>query len=312
MSDEIVEVAAAVMIRKDGKEYLLAQRPEGKVYAGYWEFPGGKLEAGESPLEALSRELHEELGITLEKATPWIIREFAYPHATVRLHFWRVTAWQGDITPHEHKAIEWLRVGAKKPVDPILPANGPILKALALPTVMAITNMSENGEDTELTRLENAVARGIRLFQVRDKCLAPIERAWFAQAAREMVRHSGALLFVNDDEGLARSIGANGLHLTANNLRRCWLRPDLEWAGASCHNEEEIERAIKLDLDYVIISQVLPTLSHPDRPCLGWERFAELAAMSPVPAFALGGMKMEMLEEAQQYGAHGIALMRGW
>jgi len=312
MSDEIVEVAAAVMLRKDGEEYLLAQRPEGKVYAGYWEFPGGKLEAGENPLAALKRELHEELGIEVEAATPWLVREFAYPHATVRLHFWRVTAWQGEITPHEHKSIEWLRVGARKSVDPILPANAPILKALALPPVMAITNMSENGEDTELTRLENAVARGIRLFQLRDKCLAPIERAWFAQAAREMVRHSGALLFVNDDEGLARSIGANGLHLTASNLRRCWLRPDLEWAGASCHNEEEIERAIKLDLDYITISQVLPTFSHPDRLCLGWERFAELAANSPLPVFALGGMKMEMLQEAQQHGAHGIALMRGW
>ncbi len=312
MNDEIVDVAAAVLLRADGKEYLLAQRPEGKVYAGYWEFPGGKLEAGEDPRQALRRELHEELGITLEKATPWFKREFTYPHARVRLHFWRVTAWQGEITPHEHPAIQWLRVGGKVGVDPLLPANGPVLKALKLPTVMAITNMSENGEDAELARLEEAVAGGLRLFQIRDKGLPPIERAWFAQAAYEMVRHSGALLFINDDEGLARSIGAQGLHLTANRLHRCWLRPDLEWAGASCHNEEEIERAIKLDLDYIVVGPVLCTLSHPDLPTLGWERFAELAALSPVPVFALGGMKMDMLEEAQEHGAHGIALMRGW
>lgn len=312
MSDEIVDVAAAVLLRNNGKEYLLAQRPEGKVYAGYWEFPGGKLEQGETVIEALKRELQEELGITIEKATPWFKRVFTYPHAKVRLHFWRVTAWQGEITPHEHPAFEWLRIGARKRVDPVLPANGPVLKALTLPNVMAITNMSENGEDTELSRIENAVSRGIRLFQIRDKCLPPIERAWFAQAAREMVRHSGSLLFVNDDEGLARSIGAHGLHLTAKNLHRCWLRPELEWSGASCHSEEEIERAAKLDLDYIVISPVLPTLSHPGLPSLGWERFAELAAQSPLPVFALGGMRMDLLEEAQQHGAHGIALMRGW
>lgn len=312
MSDEIVDVAAAVLLRNEGREFLLAQRPEGKEYGGYWEFPGGKLEAGETSWQALERELQEELGITPQKATPWITREFIYPHAHVRLHFWRVTDWQGEIRAHEHSATAWLKIGGKIKAEPLLPANAPVLKALALPTVMAITNMSENGEDTELTRLENAVNRGLRLFQIRDKSLAPIERAWFAQAAREMVRHSGALLFINDDEGLARSIGAHGLHLTAKNLQRCWLRPQLQWAGASCHSEEELERAVKLELDYITVGPVLQTLSHPGLPHLGWERFAELAAQSPLPVFALGGMKMEMLEEAQRHGGHGIALMRGW
>lgn len=308
----VVEVAAAVLLRHQGKEYLLAQRPEGKVYAGYWEFPGGKLEAGETPRQALDRELQEELGITPENATPWLTREFTYPHAHVRIHFWRVTSWQGEITPHEHSGLAWLTPGGKKTVAPMLPANQPILKALTLPNVMAITNMSENGEDVELTRLQEAVGRGIRLFQIRDKGLAPIERAWFAQAAREMVRHCDALLLINDDEGLARSIRAHGLHLASKNLKRCWSRPELEWAGASCHTEEELARAAKIGLDYVVVSPVLPTLTHPGLPGLGWERFAQLAAQSPIPVFALGGMKMDMLEEAQSHGAHGIALMRGW
>ena len=166
---EIIQVAAAVLLRKDGKEYLLARRPQGKVYAGYWEFPGGKVEDGESVRQALFRELHEELGITATAATPWLTRQFTYPHATVNIHFWRVTAWEGEIKALEHDAIEWMKPGGKKTVEPMLPANAPILKALALPTVMAITNMSENGEDTELTRLQDAVANGLRLFQVRDK-----------------------------------------------------------------------------------------------------------------------------------------------
>ena len=110
----IVEVAAAVMLRAEGREFLLAQRPEGKVYAGYWEFPGGKLETGETVRQALIRELQEELGITVTACSPWLTRVFTYPHATVRLNFWRVTAWEGEIgitAPLEHSAFDWLPIG---------------------------------------------------------------------------------------------------------------------------------------------------------------------------------------------------------
>ena len=89
----VIEVAAAVILRADGSEFLLAQRPADKLYAGYWEFPGGKVEPGETVRAALVRELREELGISLSACSPWLTRVFTYPHATVRLHFWRVTAW---------------------------------------------------------------------------------------------------------------------------------------------------------------------------------------------------------------------------
>lgn len=309
----IVEVAAAVFQRDEDREFLLAQRPEGKVYAGYWEFPGGKVEAGETVREALVRELQEEMGIAIEECSPWLTREFCYPHATVRIHFWRVERWQGEIQPLEHAAVAWLKAGEPPSVAPILPANDPILKALALPTVMAITNMLEHGEDVELARLEDAVnRRGIRLFQVRDKGLPGVERAWFAQAALEMVRHRGAMLIVNDDQGLSRSIGVHGLHLSSSNLRRCWSRPDFAWVGASVHDADELAKAVKLELDYALLGPVLPTASHPDAPTLGWDKFAAIASGSPIPVFALGGMTPELLTTAQRHGAHGIALMRNW
>jgi len=310
---QIVEVAAAVFQRNEDREFMLAQRPQGKVYAGYWEFPGGKVEAGETVREALVRELQEEMGITIEACSPWLTREFTYPHATVRIHFWRVERWQGEIAPLEHSAVAWLKAGEAASVEPILPANDPILKALALPPIMAITNMMENGEDVELARLEDAVnRRGIRLFQVRDKGLPGIERAWFAQAAWEMVRHRGAMLIVNDDQSLGRSIGVHGLHLSSNNLRRCWSRPDFAWVGASVHDAAELAKAVKLELDYVLLGPVLPTASHPEAETLGWEKFTEIAAHSPIPVFALGGMTPELLATAQACGAHGIALMRNW
>ncbi|MGE5493216.1 MAG: Nudix family hydrolase [Actinomycetota bacterium] len=316
---DIVEVAAAVILRDNGEEFLLAQRPVGKVYAGYWEFPGGKVEPGETVRDALVRELQEELGITATAATPWLTRQFTYPHATVRLNFWRVTAWEGEIgitAPLEHSAVEWMRCDESATVTPILPANDPILKALSLPTIMAITNMEENGEDAELSRLEGAVGKGLRLFQIRDKGLPGAERAWFAQAAAEMVRNSGALVLVNDDPVLAHRIHASGVHLSAAASRYRQTRPDASevgnWVGASCHNEAELKHANDLGLDYALLGPVLPTLTHPGMEHLGWENFARLVAGSAIPVFALGGMTMDMLETAQAHGAHGIALMRSW
>src|SRR3990170_3749694 len=101
MSAPRLEVAAAVILRADGK-FLLAQRPAKKVYAGYWEFPGGKIENGESAEQAMKRELHEELGIDVERAYPWITRDYDYAHAAVRLRFFRVVAWRGE--PHGREA----------------------------------------------------------------------------------------------------------------------------------------------------------------------------------------------------------------
>lgn len=312
---KIVEVAAAVMLRANGREFLLAQRPEDKVYAGYWEFPGGKVEPGETVRQALIRELQEELGITVTACSPWLTRQFTYPHATVRLNFWRVTAWDGEIgitAPLEHSAVEWQKTGAAASVAPILPANDPILKALSLPTTMAITMAENEGTERQLERLEEALNAGLRLIQIRDKTLPPAQRLWFAEAVRQLARSHGALLVINDDEQLARRIGADGLHLSAARLAACQQRPDFTWVGASCHSAAEISRAGELGLDYALLGPVLPTPTHPESSGLGWAEFESLLAGNTLPVFALGGMKTEMMAEAQAHGAHGLALMRGW
>lgn len=315
MSDKIVEVAAAVMLRADGSEFLLAQRPEGKVYAGYWEFPGGKVEPGETVRAALIRELHEELGITVTECAPWLTRQFTYPHATVRLNFWRVTAWTGEIgitAPLEHAAVDWMACGAAATVSPILPANAPILKALSLPTLMAITQGEAEGVERQLERLENALANGLRLVQVRDKGWPAAQRLWFAESVTRLCRRVDALVMINDDAEIARRVGADGLHLSAAGLAACTQRPDFEWVGASCHDAAEIARAGELELDYALLGPVLPTPTHPEATGLGWAGFSEASRGNTLPVFALGGMQPEMLGMAQAQGAHGIALMRGW
>ena len=311
----VIEVAAAVMLRADGSEFLLAQRPQGKVYAGYWEFPGGKVEPGETVRAALQRELREELGISVSACSPWLTRVFTYPHATVRLNFWRVTAWSGEIgisAPLEHDAVDWQKCGKTATVTPILPANAPILKALALPTTMAITMAESEGIERQLARLEEALANGLRLIQVRDKGWPFAQRLWFAETVRCIAGQRGALVLINDDEDIARRVGADGLHLSAARLAACGQRPDFAWVGASCHDAEELRRAGELGLDYALLGPVLPTPTHPEAPGLGWAEFARLITGTPLPVFALGGMTNAMLATAQEHGAHGIAVMRGW
>ena len=304
-----VDVAVAVLIRSDGAA-LLAQRPETKVYAGYWEFPGGKIEPGEPVREALRREIREELGIEIERAYPWITRVFVYPHAKVRLHFYRVYAWRGEPRAVEHQAIAWQRPDAIE-LDPLLPANGPVIRSLMLPSEYAITRAGEIGLEPFLSRLEARLRGGLKLVQVREKILAPQTAAEFAQRVVALAHAHGAKVLVNSDSALAREIGADGVHLTAEQLRGALTRPDLPWCGASCHSSEELRRAEALGVDLVVLGTVHATPSHPDAVPLGWEGFREIAKDAAVPVYALGGIVPSDLERALSCGAHGIAMVRG-
>ena len=123
-----VEVAVGVLIDADGR-FLLTSRPDGKVYAGYWEFPGGKLEAGETVEQALRRELHEEIGITIGPVQPWKVEIVDYPHARVRLHFCKVFAWTGEFEMREAQQMAWQSLPVQ--VQPVLPGPVPVLAGFA-------------------------------------------------------------------------------------------------------------------------------------------------------------------------------------
>jgi 8-oxo-dGTP diphosphatase len=302
-----VDVAVAVLIRSDGRA-LLARRPAGKVYAGYWEFPGGKVEPGEPVEDALAREIREELGVAIERAHPWITRVFVYPHATVRLHFHRVVAWRGDPRALEHEAIAWQRPEATD-VAPMLPANGPVMRALSLPDEYAITRVADMGEAAFFPRLEARLKGGLRLVQLREKNLSREALKALAVRVLALARAEGARVLVNSDIELAREIGADGVHLTSAQLGG--ERPDLPWCGASCHSAEELRRAEALGADFAVLGPVRATPSHPGNVPLGWERFREIVAGAAIPVYALGGMRARDLEEAKSRGAHGLAMVRG-
>lgn len=304
----IIEVSAAVLQRPDGT-FLLAQRPPDKIWAGYWEFPGGKIEPGETPYHALVRELHEELGVTVQTAYPWLTRVFTYPHATVRLNFFRVTEWSGDLHPHEGQQFSW-QLPTEVTVDPILPANAPILRALELPTLYAISNVAELGMEAFMASLQAKLNAGLRLVQLREKDLSRDELRVLARRVVELVHAGDGKVLLNGDVALAQEVGADGVQLTSTQLAELRERPALDWCAASCHSAAELRRAETMGCDFALLSPVLPTQSHPGAQHLGWEKFAAVAAGSSIPVYALGGLKQEDMRTAWRHGAHGIALLR--
>ena len=321
-----IKVAAAVMIRSDGC-VLTQRRPEGPL-AGFWEFPGGKIRPAESPAAALRRELREELGIVRCHSHPWILRNHRYPHAAVALYFRRVFQWGDEPHPREGQKIAW-RDPSHRPPNPLLPANESLWRLLNLPTICGISAAEKYGEEDFLRRLKIALGGGLRLLQIRDKTLTPPARKKFARRAAKIARQFRAMIFVNDDENLAREICADGIHLSSAKLLACRSRPNFSWVAASCHNLRELRKAESIGADFVFLSPIRSDEKpHPSRQSeddgkrnlcgrlrggdsLGWAEFSRLAKDCPMPIFALGGMNSADILDAQKRGGHGVAMIRG-
>jgi 8-oxo-dGTP diphosphatase len=319
MMTEIIHVAVAILQRKneDGcSQFLLASRPQGKGWAGWWEFPGGKIEDGESPEHALTRELAEELGVKPTITQQWLTRQYNYPATsdapakTVLLHFYFVTAWQGEVSPQEGQQLSWQSTD-NITVAPILPANASIMRALALPPVYAISNIAEMGEESYLDALQAALNKGLRLVQVREKHLTKDAFIKISEHIIALAKPYNATVLISQDIALARDLGARGVHLPSQDLLMLKTKPAGLMVTASCHNELELAHAQMLDLDFVVLSPVKSTQSHPEIDALGWQAFADLAKKTTLPVYALGGMTLTDLPIALSYGARGIAYQRG-
>ncbi len=303
-----VEVAVGVMLRPDGS-FLLASRPEGKPYAGYWEFPGGKLEPGETIAQALARELHEELGITIADALPWVTIEHVYPHAHVRLHFTRVTQWSGVMHGREGQQFGWFDLGAHKP-DPLLPATIPCMKWLALPAAIGVSQALALGDAEFLARVDAALARGLRAVQLREPGMPAVRFDRLFRELHARTQAAGARLIVNSAHAPRYWEAAGAVHLRAADAARLHTRPAVDFAGTSAHTREDIDHAGRLGLDYAVLGPVLATPTHPGAMGLGWEGFAAIVAAPPLPVYAIGGMTPAMLATVMRHGAQGMAMLR--
>lgn len=299
------------MLRDRQGRVLIADRPAGKPMAGWWEFPGGKLEASEEPQAALKRELREELGIGVKGAYRLLRFSHRYPDKEVELDVWRVTAWDREPVAHEGQNLAWVLPEELKDWQ-LLPADEPIVAALKLPLLMLVTPDPDR-ESAFLEKLQRSLKAGMDLVQLRAPGMEAERFDNLALAVLELCRDHGARVFLNTTPEQARMLHADGLHLNQAMSRR--LDPKA-WDGSlrlgiSCHTAAEIRAALEYAPDYLCIGPVQASATHPGKPPLGWQAFAELASSSPVPVYAIGGLGQKDLQTARSHGAHGVAAIRG-
>ena len=305
----LIEVVAGV-IRDHRGRILLARRTEGRDLAGLWEFPGGKREAGESAEAALKRELHEELGITVDVGAPIIRVPQAYPHKRLGLDVYEVAAWQGTVRGLEGQALAW--VPPHKLADyPMPPADVPVVAALSQPDRYLVT--PEPIDDDEwLDALHRALSNGIHRVQLRAPACDPVRWRSLVTRAAALCRGADAQVLVNGDADLAIALGV-GLHLRASQLHEFARRPlpKGQLVAASCHTLGELTAAQALGCDFAVIGAIKSTATHPDVVPLGWNGFASLREGVSMPLYAIGGLLSDDIPEARRHGAQGIAAIRG-
>lgn len=303
-----VEVVAGLITDARGR-VLLARRTEGRDLAGLWEFPGGKVEAGESPEAALTRELREELGIDGEVGAPLIAVPQQYPHKRLRLDVRHIARWQGELRGHEGQALAWVP-RERLPAYPMPPADIPVVAALLQPDRYLVTPVPDD-DAAWLVALERAVAGGVRRVQLRAPALDPARWRVLARRAVAACRRAGAEVLLNGDVALAQALGI-GVHLRAAQLHEFTRRPDVAGRlGASCHDGADLRRAAELGCDFAVVGPVAATATHPGAAPLGWAGFARLREHSALPLYAIGGMGIEDIPQARMQGAQGIAAIRG-
>lgn len=309
-ADKIPRRTVGVLERPDGW-VLFERRAANKTLSTYWKLPGGKIDTDEYAREALIREMQEELGIHATQVRPWITRTFDYPHGLFLLRIFRITAWDAEPRPMEGQELSWQDPKNLR-LDPVLPAHRKVLNALNLSPIYAISQAGKLGMELFLERLQLALNHGVRLIQVREKGMPVAQLHEFAGTVVAMCRPFGAKVMINGDIELARSVGADGVHLQPEHYRKLHARPagNLLWAAA-CHNRTELLQAARLDADFAVLSPVLKTRSHPGAEVLGWHGFAEAIRDLPMPVYALGGMKKGLLESVRYHNAHGIAMLSG-
>ena len=326
LANNVVHVAVAVIV-KDGK-VLLSKRLEHVHQGGLWEFPGGKVEKGETIEHALNRELIEELGIELHHSRPLIKLSHQYPDKTVLLETRLVTVFSGrEYSPEnqiglEGQAVRWVAIEDLSNYQ-FPEANKPIIGAIQLPETYVISPDIVNGlEQSQFLEQFSSIVKNVEqkhsMIQLRIKSLAFADIALMVNDMCQIAIENRVSLLFNSSMLLAEDLiqKTAGIHLTSQHLY------DDEWISqfrhsypgkiiaASCHNEKDIQRANQLKLDFIALSPVQHTASHPEQKPLGWSQFGELTALATMPVYALGGMTVNEVKQAQEHGGQGIAAIR--
>lgn len=292
---------------------LIGQRLARQSHAGEWEFPGGKLDSGETAEQALKREFIEETGLQTQGWRPLISYPWDHGDIQVQLHVFVTDQFDGELQAHEGHAFEWCPISELRQ-RAMLVANRGIINALQLPERYMISGDFHDANDA-ISRLKSALAQGIKLVQLRAKSLEKTDFIALANTACRLCHGHGAKLLLNaKPEWLAEVPDADGLQLASTAIMNLTQRPigRDKWLAVSVHNEVEIAKAVELEADFILLSPVKETASHLGEPGLGWEAFKQLSQSVAVPVYALGGLSDRDLAQAKQSGAQGVAAISGY
>lgn len=300
-------LVAVGVIRDRNNNILIARRPRHLHAGGLWEFPGGKVEQGETVVEALHRELREELGIAVTGERALIQIHHDYPEKKVLLNVWEVLLHDGSPVGLQGQELRWVNSGELSKFD-FPQANHRIVNLLQLPRRIMITG-EFNGEKDFLLKLESALVKGVRCVQLRAHGHDEKQYSQLYLKARQCCDAHAAILIANTAPDGYQQLGARGLHLTASRLMACHSRPvsSQVMLGASCHSLVEVQYANRIGVDYITIGSLFPTPSHPGQGGIGLDQFSMLARSCDIPVYAVGGVKESMLDMIVDAGGFGIA-----
>lgn len=300
----IVHVAVGVVLDGAGR-VLIALRPERSHQGGLWEFPGGKCEDDESVEDALKRELLEEVGINVLRQRSLCVIRHDYGDKEVLLDVRLVESFTGIAAGVEGQPVRWADIATLEPQH-FPAANRSIITRLQLPDSIAITGTSAS-EDEFFARFDILLQNAPPIIQLRAPGLARDLYAKRVERIYPLCRERGIRLVLNAEIGSA--VVADGLHLSAEAMMATTSRPIESGSlwGASCHTRQELQHAEAIGVDYVFLSPVKPTSSHPNQLGMGWSVFEALTESTALPVYALGGMQRADVPVATSHGAVGIA-----
>ncbi len=301
-------VVAGVIEDHQGR-ILLARRTAGRDLAGLWEFPGGKVDQGETAQAALAREFVEELGIEATIGEPLIAVPQAMPHKRIVLDVYRIAHWRGIPRGLDGQALAWVPQNMLHRY-PMPPADRPVLAALSAPDTLLVTPSPTLGDEAAwLARLQHALQNGQRRVQLRAGDYPAANWTSLVGKAVALAHPFAAELCLNGDAALAHQHGI-GLHWPEKQLLAAAETPQGITLSASCHSLEALLLAARHGCHYAIIGNIASTPSHPGRAGIGWEAFARLREQVDLPLYAIGGLSPSDIPLARRHGAQGIAAIR--
>jgi 8-oxo-dGTP diphosphatase len=313
--DQSIHVVAALIRHPDEPDKIcITQRKSGQHLENLWEFPGGKVEQGESAFHALKRELFEELGIELHSAQPFQSVRHRYPDKSILLDVWRVKSYSGQAHGRENQNCQWVSISDLQDYE-FPEADIPVLKALDLPPELLITpDVSLVHQDSFLQQFERVMdSHPYKLVLFRSPQLEDKQYAEIAQLMEQIAKPHKASIIIHRNKLKSlqhKSFDSFGYrHLNSYLLNSLTARPfdDSIVLSASCHDQTELKLAERFECKFAMLSTVRETTSHPGRRAKGWYGFNQLATRSSLPIYALGGIKREDYCVASFQGAVGVA-----